>query len=93
MYTCVFVDSIVESCDMWYELMVGKLLYTNPLISGSDYELPYCADWSMGVWHGVHDTWEAGTLDRLLEAATRNDFVEVTTISRYWLVEWWASLC
>ena len=59
--------------------MVGKLLYTNPLVSPSDYDLPYCADWSMGVWRGVQ-RWEAGTLDRLLEAAMRNDFMEVTTI-------------
>ena len=83
----MFVGRIVESCDTWYELMVGKLLYTNPLVAPSDYDLPYCADWSIGAWREVHGQWRAGTLDRLLEAATRNDFMEVTTISRCGMVK------
>ncbi len=57
--------------------MVGKLLYCNPLVVSSDYELSYCAERSaraMGV--------ERAPLDNLLLAALRKDFIEVIRISR-----------
>lgn len=75
-------SSILDSCDSWYDLMVGKLLFTNPLVTSLDYDLSYCGDWSRGVWKGHEMDWEMTVLDRLLEAALRNDFMEVITISR-----------
>lgn len=70
---------VVFSCDNWYELMVGKLLFTNPLVTNSDYELSCCADWSKKVWH---DDTPSADMDKLLDAAFRHDFMEIITLSR-----------
>lgn len=75
--------SIIQSCDSWYELMVGKLLFANPLVTSSDYDLSYCADWSRSLWGEVHTGWQAGTLDSLVDAALRNDFMEVISLCRF----------
>ena len=40
---------ILDSCQHWYELMVGKLLFTSPLVVSSDYDLVYTAEVSVCV--------------------------------------------
>lgn len=68
----------MEACDgCWYELMVGKLLFTSPLVVSCDYELVYTAEGcitEMGV--------RKAALDNFLLAALRNDFMEMLAISR-----------
>ena len=39
--------SIVESCDEWYELMVGQLLFTSPLVLSTDYDVVATAEVSL----------------------------------------------
>lgn len=80
---CPPLCRVVSSCESWYELMVGKLLYTNPLVTNLDYDLSYCADWSLSEWAADTEHLERGTLDKVLDAALRNDFMEVIALSRY----------
>ena len=35
---------VVASCGSWYELMVGRLLFTTPLVISTDYDLVYSAE-------------------------------------------------
>ena len=82
----IFPLSILESCEEWYELMVGKLLYTCPLVMSTDYELCYTAEWSrreLARFRG-EDTDEAAgfAMDELLLAALRNDFMGVIQVCR-----------
>ena len=35
---------VMDSCDYWYELMVGRLLFTTPLVISTDYDLVYTAE-------------------------------------------------
>ena len=72
---------VVQCCESWYELMVGKLLYTDPLVSNQDYELSYCADWSRKTWQAVRME-ELGDIDKLLDAAFRHDFMQIIELSR-----------
>ena len=62
--------------------MVGKLLFTNPLVTNMDFDLSYCAEWSANEWMRASEEWERGTLDRVLDAALRNDFMEVISLTR-----------
>ena len=39
--------SIVDCCEYWYELMVGRLLFTSPFIISTDFDLVYAAEVSM----------------------------------------------
>ena len=36
--------SVVSSCDQWYQLMVGQLLFCSPLLISSDYDLHFTAE-------------------------------------------------
>ena len=40
----IIVCRVVGSCDSWYELMVGRLLFTTPLVISTDYDLVYSAE-------------------------------------------------
>ena len=72
---------ILLACDSWYELMVGRLLYTDPLVTSQDYELSYSANWSRKTWQATPTMeWD---MDKLLDAALRHDYMEIITISRY----------
>ena len=41
--------SIVDCCDEWYELMVGQLLFTSPLVLSTDYDMVGMAEVSL-LW-------------------------------------------
>lgn len=74
------VSRVLLACDQWYELMVAKLLFTNPLVTSQDYELAYAADWSKRLWQTTPASdWD---VDKMLDAALRHDFMEVITLSR-----------
>lgn len=79
----------MDSCGHWYELMVGVLLYKQPLVVSTDYDLLYTAqevrqhfpgcpfegDFSGGPFEGA--------LDEILLATLRNDIMEVIKVARY----------
>lgn len=73
---CLYVR-IVDSCSHWYELMVGKLLFTMPLVVSTDYDLVFAAEGVM-----THFPRQTGGLDDILLAALRNDVMEVIKLSR-----------
>ena len=79
--TLLYPCRILLACDSWYELMVGRLLYTDPLVTSQDYELSYSANWSRKTWQATPTMeWD---MDKLLDAALRHDYMEIITISRY----------
>ena len=76
----------MECCSHWYELMVGVLLYRQPLVVSTDYDLTFTAEevrkqFPVGP-DGSHGN-EEGALDEILLATLRNDILEVIKVSRY----------
>ena len=57
--------------------MVGKLLYTLPLVASADYDLIYAADGAIKAFQR-----ERGAIDDILIAALRNDVMELIKLSR-----------
>jgi nuclear pore complex protein Nup85 len=75
---------VVASCGSWYELMVGRLLFTTPLVISTDYDLVYSAEASIkACGHS------SGPLDTLLLAALRQNALEVVSLASSELSNWW----
>jgi nuclear pore complex protein Nup85 len=77
-------QEVLDSCEVWYELMVGRLLFTTPLVTSTDYDLVYSAEASMKAY-GV----SPGPLDSLLLAALRQSPLEVVSLASSELSNWW----
>ena len=69
----------MECCSHWYELMVGVLLYRQPLVVSTDYDLTFTAEEVRGRFPYSDE----GALDEILMAILRNDIMEVIKVSRY----------
>ena len=65
--------------------MVGKLLFTLPLVASGDYDLIYAADGAIKTFHR-----DRGAIDDILIAALHNDVMELIKLSR--LVPSWPLL-
>ncbi|KAL5473916.1 hypothetical protein EMCRGX_G028483 [Ephydatia muelleri] len=76
--------SIVESCDEWYELMVGQLLFTSPLVLSTDYDVVATAEKCLGVC-------EAGgaVRDKILLSALQGDVMNLITLCSASISNWW----
>lgn len=48
------VRSVLSSCEYWYEMMVGRLLYSSPLIISTDYDLHMTAEVSYHMHVHIH---------------------------------------
>ena len=82
-----FNHRIMECCSHWYELLVGVLLYRQPLVVSTDYDLTFTAEevrkqFPFDPDDGSHGNVE-GALDEILMATLRNDIMEVIKVSRY----------
>lgn len=79
----------MDCCGHWYELMVGVLLYKQPLVVSTDYDLLYTAEevrqhFPVGPFEGdFPDSHLEGALDEILLATLRNDIMEVVKVARY----------
>lgn len=80
---CLGAPRVTRCCGHWYELMVGMLLYKQPLVVSTDYDLLYTAEevrqrFPVGP-SGHHD----GALDEILLATLHNDIMEIIKVSRF----------
>lgn len=81
----VFRDkTVVDSCVCWYELMVGRLLFTAPLVINTDYDLLYTAQACIKTVGHI-----GGPVDSLLLAALKQNALEVVSLASSELSNWW----
>ena len=72
----------MECCNHWYELLVGVLLYRQPLVVSTDYDLTFTAEEVRKQFPYDPDGNGEGALDEILMATLRNDIMEVIKVSR-----------
>ena len=72
----------MDCCGHWYELMVGILLYKQPLVVSTDFDLLFTAEEVRSRFPSSSDFDLEGALDEILLATLRNDIMEVIKVSR-----------
>ena len=65
-------NSVLQKCETWYEWLVGKLLYSNPVVKV--YELAYYAEEALSKFGGLTNM---TALDSVLLAAMELDIPQV----------------
>ena len=72
----------MSCCDHWYELMVGILLYKQPLVVSTDFDLLFTAEEVRSQFPSSSHVDLEGRLDEILLATLRHDVMEVVKVSR-----------
>ena len=73
---------IMKCCEQWYELLVGILLYKQPLVVSTDFDLSYTAEEVRQHFHSSEEAELEGALDQILLATLRNDIMDVIKVAR-----------